>query len=172
VLIFVCPVENFNMKQHETIKNLHSFFSASKTKPRIDLAYIFGSRAAGEEGPMSDFDIAVLFSEFLPFPLRYALAHKLKTVLKTDRVDLVVLNKAPIELRYAVIAFGIVAYEANVETRVEYEASTLSLYGDFLPVLRNQREDILKEGNNETGIQRYRTALGKTQRLLEEIRAL
>jgi hypothetical protein len=92
--------------------------------------------------------------------------------LKTDQVDLIVLNNASIELRYAVIATGIVAYEANVETRVEYEALTLSLYGDFLPVLRDQREDILKEEKNETGIQRYREALGKTQRLLDEIRAL
>jgi predicted nucleotidyltransferase len=160
------------MKQQEIIKNLHSFFCANKTTSRIDLAYIFGSRAAGEEGPMSDFDIAVLFSGTHPSPMRYELSHELKNVLKTDRVDLVVLNKAPIELRYAVIASGIVVYEASVEARVEYEALTLSLYGDFLPVLRNQREDILKEGNNETGIQRYRTALGKTQRLLEEIRTL
>ena len=61
-------------------------------------------------------------------------------------------------------------HETNAETRVECEALTLSLYGDFLPVLRSQREDIFKEGNDETGIQRYRAALGKTQRLLEEIK--
>jgi hypothetical protein len=114
----------------------------------------------------------VLYSESHPSILKYELAHELKIALKTDRVDLVVLNKAPIELRYAVIATGIVAYETNAEIRVEYEALTLSLYGDYLPVLRNQREDILKEGKDETGIQRYRAALGKTQRLLEQIRAL
>ena len=160
------------MKQPEIIKKLYSFFSYTKIKPRIDLAYIFGSHAAGKEGPISDYDIAVHYSEHHPSILRYELTHELSIVLKTDQVDLVVLNNAPIELRYAVIASGIVVYEANVETRVEYEALTLSLYGDFLPVLRNQREDILKERNNETGIQRYRAALGKTQRLLEQIRAL
>ncbi len=160
------------MKQQEIIKKLHSFFSGNKNEPRIDLAYIFGSRAAGKEGPISDYDIAVLFSEPYTPGQRYELAHKLKKKLMTDQVDLVVLNNAPIELRYAVIASGIVAYETNAETRVEYEALTLSLYGDYLPVLRNQREDILKEGNNEAGIQRYRAALGKTQRLLEQIRAL
>ncbi len=160
------------MKQQEIIKKLHSFFSGNKNEPRIDLAYIFGSRAAGKEGPISDYDIAVLFSEPYTPGQRYELAHKLKKKLMTDQVDLVVLNNAPIELRYAVIASGIVAYETNAETRVEYEALTLSLYGDFLPVLRNQREDILKEGSNETGIQRYRAALGKTERLLEQIRAL
>jgi predicted nucleotidyltransferase len=161
------------MKRQETIKNLHSFFSATNKKIRIDLAYLFGSRSAGKEGPISDYDIAVLFSEPHQSVQRYELmTHELNTVLKTDQVDLVVLNNAPIELRYAVIATGILAYEANVETSVEYEALTLSLYGDFLPVLRSQREDILKEGNDETGIQRYRAALGKTQHLLEEIRSL
>ena len=160
------------MKQHKILKTLNSFFSTTKAKPRIDLAYIFGSLAAGKQGPISDYDIAVLFTK-PPQPVqRYELVHKLSTVMKTDQVDLVVLNSAPIELRYAVIASGILAYEANVERKVEYEALTLGLYGDFLPVLRNQREDILKEEINETGIQWYREALGKTQRLLEEIRAL
>jgi hypothetical protein len=52
---------------------------------------------------------------------------------------------------------------------VEYEALTLSLYGDYLPVLRNQRKAILEESNNEAGIQRYRAALGKTHRLLKKL---
>ena len=70
------------MKQHEIIKKLHSFFSATKNKPRVDLAYLFGSRSAGEEVPISDFDIAVLYSESHPSTLRYELAHELKSVLK------------------------------------------------------------------------------------------
>jgi len=160
------------MKRQETIKNLHSFFSATNKKIRIDLAYLFGSRASGRAGPVSDFDIAVLYAESQSTIMRYELARDLKSILKTDALDLVVLNNSPIELRYAVIASGIVVYQVNVKTRVEYEALTLSLYGDYLPVLRSQREDILKEGNNEAGIQRYRAALGKTQRLLEEIRSL
>ena len=160
------------MKQQEIIKNLHSFFSATETKQPIDLVYIFGSRAAGREGSISDYDIAVLYSKHHLTNRRHELAHKLNKILMTDQVDLVVLNSAPIELGYAVIATGIVVYEVNVKVRVEYEALTLSRYGDYLPILRRQREDILKEANNEAEIQRYRAALGKTQRRLEEIRAL
>ncbi|MGD8716253.1 MAG: nucleotidyltransferase domain-containing protein [Desulfobacterales bacterium] len=160
------------MKRQDTIKNLHSFFLATNEKAHIDLAYLFGSHASGKAGPVSDVDIAVLYAESQCSILRYELARDLKSILKTDALDLVVLNNSPIELRYAVIASGIVVYQANVKTRVEYEALTLSLYGDYLPVLRSQREDILREGNNEAGIQRYRAALGKTQRLLEEIRSL
>jgi len=47
----------------------------------------------------------------------------------------------------------------------------LSLYRDYQSVLRSQKGDMLKEGNNENRTQRYRAALGKTQRLLEEIKA-
>jgi len=77
------------MKQHEVIKSIRSFFSATKTKPRIDLAYIFGSRAAGGEGPISDFDIAVLYPESQPSIVRYELAHELKTVRKLNGVTLI-----------------------------------------------------------------------------------
>ncbi len=102
--------------------------------------------------------------------MRYSLAHKLAVLLVTDKVDLVVLNGAPVELSYAVITTGLVAYEVSATERVEYEASILSRYGDFLPILRQQRNEILEDRDNETGIQRYRATLGKTQRLLEKIR--
>ena len=57
---------------------------------------------------------------------------ELGTILRTDRVDLVVLDFAPIELRYAVIATGSVVYQIERKTRVEFEALTLGLYGDYL----------------------------------------
>jgi predicted nucleotidyltransferase len=160
------------MRQSDLIEKLNTFFSNQKNSSLIKFAYLFGSRAGGKIGPISDYDIAVLFSK-APLPnLRYELEYKLKKVLMTDRVDLVVLNYAPIELRYAVIASGTVVYEISFAVCVEYEALTLSLYGDYLPILRQQRQEILEEDNNETGIQRYRAALGKTQNLLKEIRTI
>jgi len=160
------------MSQSDLIEKLSGFFSNQKKELFIELAYLFGSRAGGTEGPISDYDIAVLYSKPQPPKLRFELEHELKTILMTDQVDLILLNYAPIELRYAIIATGAVIYEASVETRVEYEALTLSYYGDYLPILRHQRQEILEEVNNEAGIQRYRAALGKTQRLLEKIRTI
>jgi len=159
-------------KIKDQIKRLKAFFSSQKEKHSIELAYLFGSRAGGTEGPISDYDIAVLYSKMPSAAERYSLAHKLAMLLMTDRVDLVVLNHAPVDLRYGAIVSGVVVYEENTTVRVEFEANTLSRYGDYLPVLRSQREDILKGGNNEAGIQRYRAALGKTQRLLEKIRTV
>jgi predicted nucleotidyltransferase len=160
------------MMNHEVSRKLGHFFSELKEAPAVELAYFFGSRAGDTHGIVSDYDVAVLFTKG-PIPSKkYHLAHQLATILLTDGVDLVVLNQASVELRYAVITTGIVVYERNLTVRVEFEASTLSRYSDYLPILRRQRKEILEEYNHEAGIQRYRTALGQTQRLLKKIRTV
>ena len=58
-----------------------------------------------------------------------------------------------------------------VATRVEYEAHVLSRYGDYLPVLRAQRDDILQRDKHAHRVQRYRAALGRTERTLGQIAA-
>lgn len=160
------------MIDDELNKKLGFLFSSGKKESSIKLAYLFGSHASGTEGPISDYDIAVLFTKMVTPEKTYELARKVATLFMTDRMDIVVLNCAPIELKSAVIATGAVIYEADPVARVEFEATTLSLYGAFLPILRRHKKEILEERNNETGIQRYRTTLRKTERLLAEIRTV
>jgi hypothetical protein len=81
----------------------------------------------------------------------------------------VVLNHAPVELAYAVIAQGEVAFEQDIATRVEYEATILSRYGDYLPVLRALRDDILRGDDYAHRVRRYRSAVGRTERTLGQI---
>jgi len=138
---------------------------------QIVLGYLFGSQAQSQAGPMSDYDIAILITGEMDPRTRHKLAHELARLLDVERVDLVILNRAPIELRYNVVAEGRLLYQRDLVSRVEFEAETLSRYADFLPVLRQQRREIIKGGNNEIGVRRYRAALGKTQRVLAEIRA-
>jgi len=136
----------------------------------VILAYLFGSQAEGTVGPQSDYDIALLVRR-PSLALQARLAHEIGLILGTNRVDVVFLNRAPVELAYAVIAQGRLLYQRSVAERVEFEAKVLSLYGDYLPVLRCQREEILKDVGKETRVQRYREALGRTERTLAEIRA-
>ncbi|MCL5960363.1 MAG: nucleotidyltransferase domain-containing protein [Chloroflexi bacterium] len=58
--------------------------------------------------------------------------------LETDRADVVLLNRAPVELACAVVVQGRLIYQRDEATRVEYEAGVKSRYGDYLPVLRVQ----------------------------------
>ena len=141
-----------------------------KSDRRIMLAYIFGSRVKGHVGRMSDYDIAIFLSETPSDTYKYELQSKIARILDAT-IDLVILNVAPLELKYAVIADGLLIYEKDRATKVEFEGDTLSRYFDFLPVLRKQRAEILKGTKSEIGIHRYREALRKTEKVLAEIRA-
>lgn len=140
--------------------------------PGVRMLYLFGSRAAGREGPNSDYDVAVLADPAVDGPtLRSELAHELTKALGTECIDVLILNRAPVELAYAVVATGRRLYEADLATRVEYEAGVGSRYADYLPVLRAQRASILQGDGNGRRAQRYRAALGRTRRTLGQIAA-
>ena len=160
------------MSEEGQLQRLRRFFEEMATKHGLIVVYFFGSRAQGRPGPMSDYDFAILFEGEPSMRQRVELAHQLVQLLGTDRVDLVVLNRAPIELKYNVVATGCLLYEASRGWRVEFEAQTLSGYFDHLPILRRWREELIAEGRPEyeAGIQRYRAALGKTQAMLAQAR--
>ncbi len=138
------------------------------------LAYIFGSQLRGKIGPLSDYDFAVFLSQKPSFQFKYRLKNKLVNVLNTGQVDLIILNDAPVELKYKVIATGKIIFQKNSTIRTDFEADTLSRYFDYLPVLRAQKKDILKfkSKGEKYGdrIQRYRAALRKTEEMLNKIR--
>lgn len=133
--------------------------------PQVRLVYLFGSRMGGEVGPMSDIDLAAVLDWDASIPhLRDELAHRFAEALDDGPIDLIVLNQAPIELAYAVIAEGTALYQRSLAERVEYEADVLSRYGDYLPVLRAQRQDVVNGAGDERRVQRYREAFRRTQR--------
>ena len=138
----------------------------------IILAYLFGSRVQGYIGPMSDVDIAVLANnaddkDAIHSDLRISIA----STVDQERVDVVFLNRAAVQLAYAIIVHGELIYERDAYTRVEYEAKIMSLYFDYLPVLRAQRSDLLRGDEYETRVQRYRETLGRTERTLSALRS-
>jgi predicted nucleotidyltransferase len=144
----------------------------ARTYPAILLAYLFGSRVSGRTGPLSDFDFAIFLERGSQTPaLQAQVHHDLALLAGTGSVDVVWLLRAPVELQYAIIGQGVWLYKKNLAVKVEYEADVMSRYGDYLPVLRAQKAAILQEGRRENRIQWYRTALGRTERTLEQIRA-
>jgi predicted nucleotidyltransferase len=139
----------------------------------VSLVYLFGSRAEGRLGPMSDYDLGVLIDRTAHEGQVHArLTHKLSCALGADRIDVLLLNRAPIGLAYAIIAQGEVLYQRDVAVRVEYEAQVMNLYGDYLPVLRAQRDDILRREDDGSRIHRYRAALGRTDERLARLAPL
>ncbi len=153
------------------IKKLKNFFENQKD---IELAYLFGSQARGKVGPLSDYDIAVLLKKERKDDYRYKywLANEIAHILDTDRIDLIILNKVYPELGYNIISEGVRIYERDKDKRVDFESYILNIYLDFLPLLKKQKEDLLKGEMklDDRGITRYREALRKTLSILKEVR--
>src|SRR4030042_619170 len=140
--------------------------------PEVSLVYLFGSQVTGRTGPQSDYDRGVLTDREGDSPPRRApLEHALAAMLHTERLDVVWLTQVPVELAFAVISDGRLIFERDAADRVEYEAQIMGRYFDYLPILRAQRAEILAGGESGVRIQRYREALGRTERTLREIRA-
>lgn len=107
---------------------LRAFF---QDRPRVVLAYLFGSAARGTMGPLSDVDVAVRFSDRGAdvFNERLRMHDELCRHLGTDRVDLVDLDEASPVLRYNVIRDGIVLKGTN-DVRVPFEVRVMADYFD------------------------------------------
>lgn len=134
------------------------------------MLYRFGSRVDGTAGPQSDFDFAVVLDRDADSAaVRSGLASELARQTGSNRIDLVLLENAPIELAFAVISKGEILYERDVKTRVEFEARIMSLYSDALPFLKMVRNDIIEENGHAARVQRYRKALGRTQGTIGQI---
>ncbi len=104
----------------------------------VQLAYLFGSQATGQAGPLSDFDFGVLFRATLSpaerFRQRLSLIAELIGVLHVQQVDVVVLNDAPPTIRFKIIERGQVIYNEDERARVRFEAKTMSEYFDTKPL--------------------------------------
>lgn len=114
--------------------------------PEIVVAYLFGSRARGTAGPMSDYDFALQLSDGAgAFELSSGVGAELSVVLGVDAVDVVILNtvKDPVLKKEAVL-LGECLYMRDALSRYGVERSILREYEDTRH-LRNVQEVILHE---------------------------
>lgn len=73
--------------------------------PEVIAAYIFGSQVSGRPTPLSDIDVGILMdadiADMESFRVEMSLLGELQKIFKTDHIDLVVLNKAPLPLQFS-----------------------------------------------------------------------
>ncbi len=104
--------------------------------PLVCFAYLFGSRAKGEHGPRSDWDIAVYITPELleknPVWQKFRIEDKLAVILNTDAVEVVVVNRLddPL-LGFEIISRGQMLVCKDEEARITYEVNTLRRYQDW-----------------------------------------
>ncbi len=100
----------------------------------VKLAYLFGSVAEGKQGKLSDVDLAVFLDESLSkkerFNLQLKLISDLTSILKADKVDLVIMNDAPLSLNYEIIKANHPLLVRDEGKKIDFEHGILSRYLD------------------------------------------
>lgn len=103
----------------------------------VKLAYLFGSRAKGNAGAGSDYDIAVLFgkepADSLAMKETTFLSLKLKKYFP-ERLEIISLNAAPLLLQYEVVANGRPLYCKDEAQRSQFEVLVIKKYIDEQPI--------------------------------------
>lgn len=114
--------------RHDVKRLFPKISEVFRKHPEVAVAYLFGSYARGEEGPLSDVDIAYLFDpkafkshDYLDLDLQIDV--ELSETLHTDEVDCKLLNRAPLEFQYEVITQGQLIYCRDVKLKEHYERS-------------------------------------------------
>ena len=111
-------------------------------EPRGEIleAYLFGSRARGDERADSDVDVAVYVDRArmpdAPFGYEAELATVLGAAVGRTPVDVVVLNAAPPLLYGRVLRDGERLLARDLKATTVREGQALSRYCDYLPQLR------------------------------------
>ncbi len=99
------------------------------------LVYLHGSRAAGTARPHSDIDLAAWFdARNAPY------AHDIDL---PDDVDLLVLDRAPLEMAGRVALRGKLLHAADTNERIHWEAMTRKIYSDELPRITRAHNEFL-----------------------------
>ena len=104
-------------------------------------AYLYGSQARDEAGRHSDVDIAILL-EKTPAPTLDGIGLDLGAEIEDyigKPVDLVILNRAPVDLIHRILRDGILVYEGDTSARIRFEVRARGEYFDLLPYLRRYR---------------------------------
>ena len=123
-------------------------------EPALVVAYLFGSQARGEAGPLSDVDVAVLTEDGLSaeetLALRLRLGEAIGGALRIERVDVVALQDASYLLQHRVLRDGQLLFCRDEAERQRYEQQALRNYLDFRSFeeryLRAVEDRILTEG--------------------------
>lgn len=101
----------------------------------VQFAYLFGSAARGEAHRGSDVDVAVrLAGDAQPRPsidLAADLAGRISSASGVPRVEVLVLNDAPLPVRGRAIRDGKVVFSRDEPERVAYVSLTLREFFDF-----------------------------------------
>ncbi|MFB6247617.1 MAG: nucleotidyltransferase domain-containing protein [Salinibacter sp.] len=126
------------MLEDEVADRLRAVFAA---RPAVRGAYVFGSVATERTWSGSDLDLGIVVDEAAWDPSdKVPLIGECMDAARRDRIDLVVLNDAPLVLQFEAVRPNVVLYAADDFDPAAFTSKIARMYWDFKPYLRRQRK--------------------------------
>ena len=120
-------------------------------RAKVEIVYLFGSYAEGTYTLRSDIDLGIVFGDFeVVNGNSFLIYDEIYRILydvfpgNQEKMDIVLLERASLELQFDAITHGKVVYGASSDLRLEYEERVLSLYADFYPILEEANQAVLE----------------------------
>jgi predicted nucleotidyltransferase len=154
-------------------KILNKFVNWAQKQPKIIAVYLFGSVATGVDNALSDLDIAVLLQTGLTKAQMWQLEHNWAADWP-EKLDLHIINLAPLAFQYEVTALGQRLWASDVCTVADMESLIWRKYWDFRPRLDQAWKDYTKhllENRDATEREQYQAALAQVRSVHKRIRA-
>ena len=103
---------------------------------KIGLVLVFGSKITGFSHSKSDIDIGIVFFDKIrkkekPVEVYGILHEEFIKKFKTNNIDIVYLEEAPLSLQYKAVRDGVVLYENSPVFFANYKENILKKYFDF-----------------------------------------
>lgn len=128
------------------VEGLVSRLGGFASSASVVLLYLHGAHARGEQGPLSDVDIAVLLEGSGRDAGAYLdLLESLQRICGRDDVDLVLLNTAGSIIKDRVVRHGRLVYQRSPKDRVLFEAAALKEAMDFQRFSREYDDALFKQ---------------------------
>ena len=112
----------------------------------VMIVYLYGSVVEGYAHERSDIDLAVVIDKnkcqksFLE-QMRYS--DPFEEAFRREKIDLRVLNDAPLSFKYAVVAKGTILYSRDADFTETFETKVQKTYWDFQPHLLEYSRELL-----------------------------
>jgi predicted nucleotidyltransferase len=124
-----------------TLQRIIDCLQAESAAAGLRLVVLHGSRARGDAGPASDWDIGVLARDETPDLA--ALTTVLTALLGTEGVDVVDLRRASALLRYRAARDGVPLLERPAGEFQQFQLDATQFWCDAGPVIRAAHDDVL-----------------------------
>ena len=111
------------------LKKVNKVFSENG----VLFAFLFGSRVTGKTLPTSDYDFAIFLNtkdQKEQFRIRKKLTASLPTIVG-NRIDIVILNSADLELAFRAISKGKLIFDKDKEIREDFLEYIFKYYPDY-----------------------------------------